>query len=126
MSNFVKQFLTGYYSKIEKYIEGALLNNMQKSQKNATEKLDFYNKTKDNFLSNISSEALYKKFREANYKMIKNSYKETSDELLTSQHFDSNFSGTTAVSLLLIGDKIICFNAGDSRAILVTETKNSK
>lgn len=75
-------------------------------------------------MSNLSHEIIYKKLREYSHQIVKNSYSEVSDGLLTT-HFDSNFSGTTAVSVLLVGKKIICFNAGDSRAILVTETKNS-
>lgn len=76
-------------------------------------------------MANLDCEKIYRKIKESSYQMVKHSYADVSDGLLTTHHFDSNFSGTTAVSLLLLGKKIICFNAGDSRAILVTETKNS-
>mmetsp|Transcript_14652 Transcript_14652/g.37429 ORF Transcript_14652/g.37429 Transcript_14652/m.37429 type:complete len:345 (+) Transcript_14652:216-1250(+) len=43
----------------------------------------------------------------------------TNEEMINEEHGDHfEFSGTTAVCVLLIGNKIICANAGDSRAVL--------
>ena len=36
------------------------------------------------------------------------------------QQFDTSYSGSTVVSVLLIGQKLVCANVGDSRAILAS------
>ena len=40
--------------------------------------------------------------------------------------FDSQFSGSTTVIVFVIGNKILCANAGDSRAIMISENNNKK
>jgi serine/threonine protein phosphatase PrpC len=34
--------------------------------------------------------------------------------------FDVNFSGSTCVSIILVGNKVYCGNVGDSRAVLIS------
>ncbi len=63
---------------------------------------------------------VYEKLKENNYEMIKNCFFDAEAGLKKTK-FDVNFSGSTAVMVILIDDKIICANAGDSRAILVKE-----
>ena len=42
---------------------------------------------------------------------------------LSKNEIDATFSGTTCVLVLLLNNKLICANIGDSRAILVTKKK---
>ncbi len=64
-------------------------------------------------------EDIYKKLIEKNYKIIKEIFSETDIYLLDQKQFDTYTSGTTCVLILQIGNKIICANSGDSRAILI-------
>eukprot|EP00357_Protocruzia_adherens_P032191 CAMPEP_0115046528 /NCGR_PEP_ID=MMETSP0216-20121206/48797_1 /TAXON_ID=223996 /ORGANISM="Protocruzia adherens, Strain Boccale" /LENGTH=581 /DNA_ID=CAMNT_0002429615 /DNA_START=83 /DNA_END=1828 /DNA_ORIENTATION=+ len=48
----------------------------------------------------------------------------TNEELIN-QSFDTNFSGTTVVSVMLLGNKLWCSNVGDSRAVLARKTEES-
>lgn len=66
---------------------------------------------------------IYSKLIENNYDIIKKAYLKGEVSLFT-QSFDSAFSGSTAVSTFIIGDKILCANAGDSRTIVVESNKN--
>jgi len=122
VSNFVKQNLADFFSKVDKYVESSITYTKNMTE---TEKLELYNESRDNFLCNLANEKMYNKYKESNSKIIKESYSSVS-KALHSVHFDCNLSGTTAVSVLLVGNKIICFNAGDSRAILVSSTKNKE
>ena len=51
--------------------------------------------------------------------VIKQAFIKT-DEDLWNRSFDITFSGSTAVTILLLGNKLMCANAGDSRAILAS------
>ena len=62
---------------------------------------------------------IYKKLKEDNYHIIKQTYIKAEQEL-THAEFDCNFSGTTCVIVFQIGYHLICANAGDSRAVLVS------
>jgi serine/threonine protein phosphatase PrpC len=61
--------------------------------------------------------------RDNNYQLIKESFSDC-EELLSESQFEVNFSGTTCVILLIIGQKIIVANAGDSRAVMVFENQS--
>ena len=49
--------------------------------------------------------------------MIQEAFLKTDDDLID-RSFDVNFSGTTAVTVLLAGRQLLCANVGDSRAIV--------
>ena len=66
----------------------------------------------------IKEEFVYDKLKENNYELIKKSFQDAENELISS-NFDVNLSGSTCVLVFMIKDKIICANVGDSRAILV-------
>ena len=79
-----------------------------------TQLTSFFNKqNKTNPLNNI-----YNILKKDNFALIKNIY-ENIDKKLYDQNFNSNFSGTTCVIVFQVGEKIICSNVGDSRAILI-------
>ena len=47
------------------------------------------------------------------------SFKEVSDRLETESGINLKFSGSTCVSVLIVGNKVSCSNVGDSRAVLM-------
>ena len=65
----------------------------------------------------IKEEFVYDKLKENNYELIKKSFQDAENELISS-NFDVNLSGSTCVLVFMIKDKIICANVGDSRAVL--------
>jgi serine/threonine protein phosphatase PrpC len=77
----------------------------------------FFNKHKVDSLFEI-----YPLLKKNNFSIIKDIYQEIDNELLN-QNFNSNFSGTTCIIVFQIGDKLICSNIGDSRAILIYTSK---
>ena len=77
----------------------------------------FFNKHKVDSLFEI-----YPLLKKNNFSIIKDIYQEIDNELLN-QNFNSNFSGTTCIIVFQIGDKLICSNVGDSRAILIYTSK---
>lgn len=52
---------------------------------------------------------------------LKESFKLTQKKLCEKTRIDSMFSGTTCVITLFNHEMIVCANAGDSRAILISE-----
>jgi serine/threonine protein phosphatase PrpC len=75
-------------------------------------------------LTTLDEESIYDKLRANNYEIIKKSFKDAEVNLVV-QRIDCNFSGSTAVLVIMIGNKIICANAGDSRAIFVKESSSN-
>ena len=76
-------------------------------------------------------EEIYKVLSTENFVLLINIFFKA-DKILGEQNFDVNFSGTTCVLVIQLGQKIICANVGDSRAILIydenydSELKTSK
>ena len=91
VSRFVTKFFTSFFKN----------NKKMNSNKNEDE---VYYRLKKN-----DSDILTRAFRHAERDIEKNS------------DIDANFSGTTCVMVLQVGEKILCANVGDSRAIMVKE-----
>ena len=70
------------------------------------------------FNSCLNCEDLYYKLKYNNFEIINDIFKKAEKELYKAE-FDSNFSGTTCIIVIEVGDHIICANCGDSRAILI-------
>jgi serine/threonine protein phosphatase PrpC len=51
--------------------------------------------------------------------VIKTAFLKTNDDL-RARSFETSFSGSTAATVLLAGDKLVCCNVGDSRALLAS------
>lgn len=67
---------------------------------------------------------------EARNSMITEAFVKTNDEI-KNRSFNVSFSGTTAVTVMLCGNRLICSNVGDSRAVMASfknpkEIKNVK
>jgi serine/threonine protein phosphatase PrpC len=94
VSNFVKTFLTSFFTKVETY--------------------EVVEET------NIDLGLIYEKLKKNNYELIKVAFKMCNEELKKNT-YDCSFSGTTCVIIFLIDNRLICANVGDSRAILYNE-----
>jgi serine/threonine protein phosphatase PrpC len=75
-------------------------------------------------IKKIKETEIYNKLVEDNYKIIFNSFKEAEQELIHNVKYDVNFSGTTAIFVILIHNKVICANCGDSRAFLARDKRS--
>ena len=104
VSNFVKD-------KIEKYFNDIKTYRQKNKLKKAVSSLDV------NGINDI-----YEKLAYNDYEIIRNFYKRVNEELYDT-NFDIHFSGTTCVLVFRIGQKLICSNVGDSRAVLVNKNK---
>lgn len=71
-------------------------------------------------LKDTKSETIYNKLKENNYEIIRNSFFLAEDEVSLAK-YDAQLSGSTCILVFCIANRIMCANAGDSRAILVSE-----
>lgn len=74
-------------------------------------------------MSNISLQEIYKILSSNDFDLIRKVYKEVNKELKFTK-YELSFSGTTANTIILIGNKLINLNCGDSRSILIIEHTN--
>ena len=88
----------------------------------------FVKKYFENFFTNIDNNNgnLYNKNENYIFKELikENKIKEMFkllDNLLLEKHFSIQYSGTTCLIIIYIGDKIICYNIGDSRAVYINK-----
>ena len=72
-----------------------------------------------------SETEVYNRLTKNNYDILKRVFRH-SEKDITKSNIDANFSGTTCVMVFQIGNKIICANVGDSRAIMVKGDKGNK
>ena len=49
---------------------------------------------------------------------LSTSFRHTNQALFQNSGLDLYFSGSTCVSILIVGNKVFCANVGDSRAVL--------
>jgi serine/threonine protein phosphatase PrpC len=60
------------------------------------------------------------------HKTIKDSFIVTNTKLCKDDSIDTNFSGSTCVSVIVTSEKFICANVGDSRAVIGRYVNGSK
>ncbi|MCQ2819325.1 MAG: protein phosphatase 2C domain-containing protein [archaeon] len=96
----------------------------------------FASRTSTNFIKNYvnndklitrlkTTDEIYKQLKNDKYAYITSLFRKTELELMLGEK-DFSFSGTTCVIIFIIGKKIICANAGDSRAIMISKSKDNK
>ena len=68
---------------------------------------------------NRGKDAVYYRLKKGDCHIIKRLFRHAERDLDKKSKIDANFSGTTCVMVLQIGDRILCSNIGDSRAIMV-------
>ena len=84
----------------------------------------FFKNNKKMNSSNDSEEAICYRLKKNNYDILKRAFKHAERDISKNSDIDANFSGTTCVMVFQIGEKLICANVGDSRAIIVKGNNN--
>lgn len=143
VSNYINKFFNNFFQNIKNYSSSSnsIVNNIRNSLNyNSTKQCTNSTREDHSILENkqissdisqqIREELIYEKLKENNFEVIKNAFKFSENELLNCVKFDAKFSGTTCVLVLIVMNRIICANAGDSRAIIINssiqETQQSK
>ena len=80
----------------------------------------FFKNNKKMKASSTDEEAICYRLKKNNYDIIKRAFRHAERDVSRNTDIDANFSGTTCVMVFQIGEKLICANVGDSRAIMVT------
>jgi serine/threonine protein phosphatase PrpC len=57
---------------------------------------------------------------------LNNSFVTVQDSLFRDSKINLRFSGSTCVSILIVGTKVFCSNVGDSRAVLMRGNKEGQ
>ena len=84
---------------------------------------NFFKKNKKMNSSNSSEDQIYYRLKKNDYDVLKRVFRHAERDLEKGGDIDANFSGTTCVMVFQVGDRIICANVGDSRAIIVKGDK---
>jgi len=84
---------------------------------------NFFKKNKKMNTSNSSEDQLFYRLKKNDYDVLKRVFRHAERDLEKGGDIDANFSGTTCVMVFQVGDRIICANVGDSRAIIVKGDK---
>ena len=92
VSSFISKYLSSYFKTNKKLNSPETKNN-----------LDF----------------IYYKIQKHDYSLLKDAFHSAEDALYKNKKIDTNFSGTSCIILIQIGERIICANVGDSRAFMV-------
>ena len=79
----------------------------------------FFKNNKKMNSSNANEDSVYYRLRKNEYHILTKLFRHAERDLHKKTEIDANFSGTTCVMVLQIGDRFICSNIGDSRAIMV-------
>ena len=78
----------------------------------------FKNNKKMNQYINDEDTICYR-LKKNDYDILKRAFRHAERDISKNADIDANFSGTTCVMVFQIGEKLICANVGDSRAIIV-------
>ena len=84
----------------------------------------FKNNKKMNQYINDEDTICYR-LKKNEYDILKRAFRHAERDISKNSDIDANFSGTTCVMVFQIGEKLICANVGDSRAIIVKGTNNN-
>ena len=71
--------------------------------------------------SNSNEDEVYYRLKKNDGDIIKRAFRHAERDIEKNSDIDANFSGTTCVMVLQVGEKLLCANVGDSRAIMVKE-----
>ena len=83
----------------------------------------FFKNNKKMNSSNEDENAICYRLKKNEYDILKRAFRHAERDIGKNSDIDANFSGTTCVMVFQVGEKIICANVGDSRAIMVKGTK---
>jgi serine/threonine protein phosphatase PrpC len=83
-------------------------------------KENYFGKKQNPTVDLKTEKSTYDHLRENKFEAIRTAFN-SAEAILTKAKYDVNFSGSTSVVVFMIGNRVVCANAGDSRAILVRE-----
>ena len=83
----------------------------------------FFKKNKKMNSSNSSEDQIFYRLKKNDYDVLKRVFRHAERDLQKNGEIDANFSGTTCVMVFQVGERILCANVGDSRAIIVKGDK---
>ena len=79
----------------------------------------FFKNNKKINASNQNEDSIYQRLKKSDYHILRRLFRHAERDLHKKTKIDANFSGTTCVMVAQIGDRFICANIGDSRAIMI-------
>ena len=79
----------------------------------------FFKNNKKMNASNQNEDSIYQRLKKSDYHILRRLFRHAERDLHKKSKIDANLSGTTCVMVAQIGDRFICANIGDSRAIMV-------
>ena len=79
----------------------------------------FFKNNKKMNASNQNEDSIYQRLKKSDYHILRRLFRHAERDLHKKTKIDANFSGTTCVMVAQIGDRFICANIGDSRAIRI-------
>jgi len=83
----------------------------------------FFKKNKKMNSSNSSEDQIFYRLKKNDFDILKRAYRHAERDIEKNSDIDANFSGTTCVMVFQVGNRLLCGNVGDSRAILVKGDK---
>ena len=84
----------------------------------------FFNNNKKMKASNNNEEEIWYRLKKNNCDILKRAFRHAERDISKNTDIDASFSGTTCVMVFQIGEKLICANVGDSRAIIFKGNNN--
>ena len=83
----------------------------------------FFKKNKKMNSSNSDENQIFYRLKKNDHDVLKRAFRHAERDIEKNNDIDANFSGTTCVMVFQVGDRILCGNVGDSRAIMVKGNK---
>ena len=83
----------------------------------------FFKKNKKMNSSNSSEDQIFYRLKKNDHDVLKRAFRHAERDIEKNSDIDANFSGTTCVMVFQVGNRILCGNVGDSRAIMVKGDK---
>ena len=83
----------------------------------------FFKKNKKMNSSNSNEDQIFYRLKKNDFDILKRAYRHAERDIEKNSDIDANFSGTTCVMVFQVGNRLLCGNVGDSRAILVKGDK---
>ena len=83
----------------------------------------FFKKNKKMNSSNSNEDQIFYRLKKNDFDVLKRAYRHAERDIEKNSDIDANFSGTTCVMVFQVGNRILCANVGDSRAIMVKGDK---
>ena len=79
----------------------------------------FFKNNKKMNSSNSNEDAICYRLKKNEFDILKRLFRHVERDIAKNSDIDANFSGTTCVMVFQVGERLICANVGDSRAILI-------